>query len=215
MAFQHINFPSSHPPPSSPLPSLFTLTCPPDTDLWRKPPGHDVFTAPFLYRSMPLSSFRHARVSISAEWKTLYDQGGLCIILPQKEGKSKWIKLGIEFYNGAPNVSTVACDRWADWSLSPLPKGEAQGVTVGMEREVLDGKATSVLVVYVDEGDKRRHVREVTWVFEDAEDNERKCWVGVLVAKPTRDADDEEADLEVRFKGLEIEICDIPTRIAP
>ncbi|MCJ1435118.1 hypothetical protein MMC27_004488 [Xylographa pallens] len=205
MAYQHINFPPSHPAPSSPLPTSFTLTCLPDTDLWRKPPAHDVFTAPFLYRSMPLSSFRHARVSISAEWKTLFDQGGLCIMLPHKDGKSKWIKTGIEFYNGAPNVSTVACDRWADWSLSPLPEGDTKGVTMGMEREVLDEKATSVLVVYVMEGNKKRHVREITWAFEDVEESERECWVGVLVGKPTRDMDDKEANLEVLFKGLEIE----------
>ncbi|MCJ1476451.1 hypothetical protein MMC13_005117 [Lambiella insularis] len=133
------------------------------------------------------------------------DQGGLCMMLPQKDGKSKWIKSGIEFYNGAPNVSAVACDRWADWSLAPLPEGETGGVTVGMEREVLDGKATSVLVVYVVEGHRRRHVREVTWVFEDVEDSERECWVGVSVAKPTRDRNDDEAHLEVRFEGLKIE----------
>ena len=127
------------------------------------------------------------------------------MILPQKGGKSKWIKTGIEFYNGAPNVSTVACDRWADWSLSPLPEGDATGVTMGMEREVLDEEATSVLVVYVMDGGKKRHVREITWVFEDAEESERECWVGVLGGKPTRDMDDKEANLEVLFKGLEIE----------
>ncbi|MCJ1322648.1 hypothetical protein MMC15_007997 [Xylographa vitiligo] len=178
MAYQNFHFPSSHPPPSSPLPSSFTLTCPPNTDLWRIPPAHDVFTAPFLFRSISLSSFRHARVSISADWKTLFDQGGLCMILPispQKDDKSKWIKTGIEFYNGAPNVSTVACDRWADWSLSPLPEGDTKGVTIGMEREVLDGNATSVLVVYVIEGYQKRHVREISWVFEGVEESEKEC----------------------------------------
>ncbi|MCJ1285174.1 hypothetical protein MMC26_004512 [Xylographa opegraphella] len=155
---------------------------------------------------MPLSSFHHAQVSICAEWKTLFDQGGLCIILPQNDGKSKWIKTGIEFYNGAPNVSTVACDRWADWSLTPLPDGDQKGVTIGMERELLDGKASSVLVVYIVEGNVKRNVREITWVFEDTGENERECWVGVLVGKPTKDTDDEEANLEVQFKGLEIEV---------
>ena len=38
-------------------------------------------------------------------------------------------------------VSTVACDRWADWSLLPLPTATSGGtsVTVEMEREVLEG----------------------------------------------------------------------------
>ena len=126
-------------------------------------------------------------------------------MFPRRDGKSKWIKTGIEFYNGTPNVSTVACDRWADWSLSPLPEGNTKGVTIGMEREVLDGKVTSVLVVYVMEGNKKRHVREITWAFEGAVENERECWVGVLVGKPTKDMNDGEANLEVRFEGLDIE----------
>ena len=76
-------------------------------------------------------------------------------------------------------------------------------MTVGMEREVHDGEGTSVLVVYVAEGGERRHVREVTWVFEDV--MEKECWVGAYIAKPTRDADDETVELDVLFQNLEVE----------
>lgn len=58
----------------------------------------------------------------------MYDQGGLVLILPAEKGDgveiggiektSKWLKTGVEFVEGKTWVSTVGCDRWADWSLS-------------------------------------------------------------------------------------------------
>lgn len=74
-----------------------------------------------------------------------------------------------------------------------------------MEREIIDGKPTSTLWVYAVEGVERRPLREVTWVFEK---EEGECWLGVYVAKPTKDEGDEngEGKLEVEFADLEIEI---------
>lgn len=187
-----------------------------------------------------------------ADWKTLFDQGGLCLILPDpakerqgeegEEGKDargrdrergrRWIKTGVEFFKGAAHVSAVACDRWADWSLHdpPLTNGK---VTMEIEREVVNNgeKRTSTLWIYIVEErggsrEKRRAVREVSWVFEDVAKNEdeegvkkeeeeeegddgatgkqRECWVGVYAAKPNKNEGDEEG-LEVVFEGLEVE----------
>ncbi|KAK3168100.1 hypothetical protein OEA41_004546 [Lepraria neglecta] len=219
--------PLPHPTPlPTPLPSTFTLKAPPGTDIWRKPPSTSTFNAPLLYRSLPLLTFRRACVTVSADWRTLYDQGGLCLALPVPKGQNsesskserRWIKTGIEFYNGAPMVSTVACDRWADWSLLPLPTATSRGtsggtsVTVGMEREVLEGVGGSTLCVYVMEGVEKRVVREVTWVFEEVngegeEEGELdgECWVGVYAAKPTKDEGDGERELSVEFGGLVVE----------
>ena len=218
MTYQYANIFFSQPALPSPLPSHFTLKAPPGTDIWRKPPSTATFNAPLLYRSLKLSSFRRARVTVSADWKTLYDQGGLCLALPSSPKSStssdakdrKWIKTGIEFYNGAPQVSTVACDKWADWSLLPLPNAATGGtsVTVQMEREVLQGEGGrgSTLCVFVMEGVERRAVREVTWVFEGGEgEGEGECWVGVYAAKPTRDEDDPGRELEVHFGGFVVE----------
>jgi len=164
MTFHYFHPTSPNPPtPPSPLPATFTLSAPPGTDIWRKPPHLDSFNAPILYRTLALSSFRRARVSISAEWKTRFDQGGLCLILPSPAtatDERKWLKTGIEFFHGGPHVSTVACDRWADWSLVPAASGAA--VTVEIEREFVHGEPTSTLRVYVVEGLERRPVREVT-----------------------------------------------------
>jgi len=189
------------------IPSSIELIAHPGTDIWRKPPHRDIFNGPFLYRSLPLSTFRRARVTVRGDWNTLYDQGGLCLDLPQgtqDKGKRKWIKTGVEAYGGRPNIGTVACDRWADWSLVPMTD-PASELTVEMEREVVDGKPTSSLWVRGREGEQDQSVavREVTWAFEDL--CEGDCWVGVYAARPTKDGDDAEKVLKVQFKDLVID----------
>lgn len=183
----------------STLPTEFTITAPPSTDIWRKPPSTHSFTAPILHRIIPLSTFSKARVAVSAKWGTRYDQGGLVLVLPQPDGTKKWIKTGIEFVNGRAHVSTVAADRWADWSLLPLANDEGSSATVEMAKEE-DGS----LWIYVIEGVERRPIREVTWVFEDAGhkgDVERECWIGAYAAQPSAEG----KGLEVSFGHLVIE----------
>lgn len=99
----------------------------------------------------------------------------------------------------------MACDRWADWSLSPLPASGEKSVTIEMEREVKEGEKGSALYIYMLEGVERKMIREVTWVFSEDEDMEGECWVGVSVAKPTKDADDEEMALSVDFGNLSVD----------
>lgn len=176
-------FTNSADKPPTPLPTEFTITAPPSTDIWRKPPSTHSFTAPILHRTIPLSTFHKARLAVSANWKNLYDQGGLILVVPQPDGAHKWVKTGIEFVHGRPNISTVAADRWADWSLVPLANEGGNSVTVEMGREV-DGS----LWVFVVEGVERRAVREVTWVFEDVGGEgreDRECWVGAYAARPS------------------------------
>lgn len=117
-------------------------------------------------------------------------------------------------YDGEPKVSTVACDRWADWSLFPLSDagGDRRSVTVQMERELKDWKPTSTLWVFVlGEDGTKKPIREITWAFEgvgeeeEKEKEEQECWVGIYAAKPTKDKDDKERGLEVVFHGLTIE----------
>lgn len=218
--FSYLNHPSSH-LLACPLPPLFVLTASPGTDIWKKPPSHSAFSAPIAYTSLPLSSFKRARVTVVADWKTLFDQGGLCLILPPEEAgrEKRWVKTGVEFFNGVAHVSVVACDRWADWSLHypPLQNGK---VTMEIEREIkATNEKTCTLWIYIVEEhggskEKRRAVREVTWVFEDAEKEEdaagwaqMECWVGVYAAKPNSNDGDEggEEDLEVVFEGLEVD----------
>ncbi|KAL8937604.1 MAG: hypothetical protein Q9216_004344 [Gyalolechia sp. 2 TL-2023] len=198
----------TQPPLTDPLPPAFALRAPPVTDVWRKPPSTNTFNAPHLIRTLPLSTLRSARVTISASWATKFDQAGLILILPSRSGKKEkqWIKTGIEFFESRPNISTVACDTWADWSLAPSPSGKA---TVEMTREVLeDGEKTSPMWVHSVEvpstGERRRALREISWAFEEG-NSEDECEVGVYVAKPIADEIDPEKELEVRFEDLRVE----------
>ena len=56
----------------------FTLSAPPNTDLWRKPPSQDTCTSPILYTRLN-HPFVAAEVTVSADWEMEWDQGGLVI----------------------------------------------------------------------------------------------------------------------------------------
>jgi regulation of enolase protein 1 (concanavalin A-like superfamily) len=116
---------------------------------------------------------------------------------------------GIEYFNSEPYVSTVCCDRWADWSLvqtglrpsSSSPSSSSTEVTIEFERNPLEG----TLWIYVIDGEKRVPVREVTWVL--SEGDERVAWVGVYAAKPTADEGEAESkELQVNFTGWELDL---------
>src|ERR1700755_392066 len=76
--------------------SYFKIFTPPKTDIWRPSPSQDDFNAPFIYTSIKSSSFKQVSVTVSADWKTQFDQGGLLITWPTPDGKkqNKWIKMG-------------------------------------------------------------------------------------------------------------------------
>lgn len=163
------------------------------------------FNAPIIYKSLKLQSFQRARVTISAEWSKLYDQGGLVFILPAagvEPTDQKWVKTGIEFYQGKPYVSTVAADAWADWSLVSAPIHEG-GVTLELERKEKD----DTLWIYVIDGQTKVPIREVTWVL--SEPDPEVCWIGVYAARPTIGGpDDETKPLNVKFEGWELEVAE-------
>ncbi len=172
----------------------FTIRCPPDTDVWDKPPSTHSFNAPIIYRSTTVASLKSAKVTVSANWKHKYDQGGLCLVMNSESNHKQWVKTGVEYLNGQPRVSTVATDRWSDWSLRPMPAGDDSAVTIEMVSEN-DGS----LWVYLLEGGMRSPMREVTW-WADVDKN-ADCWIGVYAARPAK----EQEYLWVRFDELLIE----------
>ena len=179
------------------------------TDFWRKPPNLDVSSAPTSLKVIHSSKFHKARVTVSANWSRLYDQGGLFITFPSNPDLGKgpigpsnsfWLKSGIEMYNDRPNLSTVAAREWADWSLLPL---EGKSVTIEIEREKVDpsiGLGSSLWVYLVAEGGKRTAVREVTWAFQF----EGEMQVGVYAARPTKIEGDSGEELVVEFTDYEL-----------
>lgn len=180
-----------------------SLTADPGTDWWRKPPSINSENGPTHLVKVNTTDFHRARVTVSADWTRLYDQGGLFIFFPKvvdnaSEPKRCWLKTGIEFFHEKPNVSIVSSREWSDWSLNAH---HGQNVTIEVEREAIDvakglGSYTVVNGVRSD-----TPIREVTWAFEE----EGEMEVGVYAARPTSTGDGDVQGLEVQFQNFERE----------
>ncbi|KAM3074381.1 hypothetical protein ACMFMG_002813 [Clarireedia jacksonii] len=180
------------------FPDSFAIEAQPGTDIWRKPPTTNDFNAPNKdYKTIPLSQFQSARVTFSGSWVNQFDQGGLLLKLPSAGNETaRWLKTGVEFYNGSPYISTVACDNYSDWSIWPLTKEEAAGeITIEARKEEMG------LWVYWVKGGEKQPLREVAWWFAEEGD----VVVGAYAARPGKEVDE---TLEVKFKGLAVEKSD-------
>ncbi|KAK4570460.1 hypothetical protein LTR86_002540 [Recurvomyces mirabilis] len=197
--------------PSSPSDKI-KITAYPTTDIWRRDgtPAGDVFNAPYIYTTTNSKSFKRLAATVTVPWKTQFDQGGLLLSFPNSSSSEpdkgcRWIKAGIEFFEGKPALGVVGTDRFSDWSLAPMPGAGQDDQRTARFEAVRDG---TTLWVYVVVGGERQALREVKWAFldegEDGDGVEMK--VGVYAAKPTPDAGDEKAGVEVNFEGLEVEV---------
>ncbi|TFB04957.1 Uncharacterized protein CCMA1212_003201 [Trichoderma ghanense] len=185
----------------------FTVSAPANTDVWKKPPSHDVFTAPYKSLSKnPFPKFLSATLTFTATYTHQFDQAGILLLFthPSSSSPRKWIKAGIEHFNSSPRLSTVCCDNYADWSVadvSSAPDIQAgrRAVTILVER--LDAHDGSCLWVYRVDGEDKTPMREICWPYGENGGEGWELEVGALVARPSKDAEDE---LEVRFEGIEV-----------
>jgi len=211
-------------PPNLPTKMSFpplTIRAEPKTDLWRKPPHTDIDNAPTILITAPidLHKFRSAKVTISADWNTLYDQGGLVMFIPDEDIK-KWVKTGIEFFRGKPYVGTVATSRWSDWSLVPLPESAGGKVTIQIERETKGDERVESLWIYIvnEETGEKEGIREITWWFRHdviggetiKDEGSRTLLIGVYGARPTVPDGEGRADenLVVKLENFEVTLFD-------
>ncbi|KIW69500.1 hypothetical protein PV04_05373 [Phialophora macrospora] len=173
----------------------FDITCAADTDIWDKPPAIHSFNAPIIYQTTTKDAFISATVTISADFKDRYDQGGLCLVVKTAD-RTRWVKTGIEVIGSKPTLTTVTKDEWSDASMRSLfgdPKGPA---TVEIRAE--DDGALSVSTFDLD--GENILVREVTWWGNIPGDTE--VWVGPYTAKPAPNG--EKDDFTAHFDGLSI-----------
>jgi regulation of enolase protein 1 (concanavalin A-like superfamily) len=192
----------------------FTVSAKPNTDIWKKAPSTDVFNAPYKpHSSGPLSSFSSTTISFTAPYATKFDQAGLLLLLTSPDQPRRWIKAGIEHFNGQPRASVVCCDRFADWSVADLPPAHfpdtdavasgSQSVTVRVEREESPNGAALWIYLLVG-GDAAAStkipLREIGWVYNEPEKWELE--VSAAVARPGKDVDGE---LVATFKDFDVQ----------
>jgi len=186
----------------------FTLSAPPNTDLWRKPPSRDTSTAPILYTALR-NPFIAAEVTVSSDWELEWDQGGLVIFAGCPPGRitgsavqqvaaglpaqgdappayvppapaSKWVKVGLEFCHNACHATSVcATSDGADWSLTSLSPQQAQRNYLRVKIERI---GYALWIWYEDESTSWKKLREVTWFFWGVED--KAVRVGVYASRP-------------------------------
>ncbi|OHX00167.1 hypothetical protein CSPAE12_01084 [Colletotrichum incanum] len=184
----------------------FTLFASPDTDVWKKPPSHNVYSAPT--KAVPtksLSQFKSAKITFSADWSEQYDQGGLILTFDSLSGRERrWIKTGLEYYNGTQQISTVSCHSWADWSIVPLTAFEDTKTITVLVEKVHDDLGLGLWIYYVKQDGTKEPLREVCWVYgdDDASGTDWNLTVGALAARPAKDA---KSDLEVQFKDFDVQ----------
>ena len=190
----------------------------PKTDLWRKPPSMDADNAPTLLIStlIDIHKFQSARVTVSADWNTLYDQGGLIFFIPGEKGTFTWMKTGIEFFGGKPFVGSVFTNEWSDWALVPMGKEKNGKLTIQVERLVKEGKKLDSLWVYIvdEETGKKTLARQMTsWFTHDIPDQKgtpdnRHILVGIYAARPTVPAGEgrENEELPVKLEGFKVQL---------
>ncbi|KAF4976133.1 hypothetical protein FZEAL_7152 [Fusarium zealandicum] len=188
----------------------FTVEAGPDTDIWRKP-GHNAWNIPNVHtRSGALRSFLSVRATFSATWENLYDQSGV-LLVPRRASDtaaphSRWIKTGVELFDGKPHLSTVTCDRYADMSLYPLTPSDVESTTIEISRAGGVG-GTNVWVhrlVLDQEGNIKERVplREICWIFADDDDGDWVLDVSPLAARPDKTAKDA---LKVEFTEFNVQ----------
>ncbi|KAL6868725.1 hypothetical protein ACO1O0_000042 [Amphichorda felina] len=188
----------------------FTLAADPNTDLWRKPPSTDDCNAPSSPHSKgPLLSLLAASISFTCPYTTQFDQAGILLTFTHPSAPArKWIKAGIEFFQGRPRLSVVCCDRYSDWSVTGLPAdspaGLEEGITAGKAPVTisLEKDGTTLWVYYVNAKGEKQALREIAWVYGENDGEGWEVEVGVLVARPNKDI---KGQLEATFQSLDVE----------
>jgi regulation of enolase protein 1 (concanavalin A-like superfamily) len=69
-------------------------------------------------------------VSFILDYNQLFDQCGLFIVSDDEH----WVKGGVEYSDGAPQLGAVVTDIKSDWSVAPVPQWSGKEVTIRASR---------------------------------------------------------------------------------
>ncbi|OII14484.1 DUF1349 domain-containing protein [Curtobacterium sp. MCBA15_008] len=131
----------------------------------------------------PIAGRSSVEVSFVLDYTEQFDQAGVFL----RVDDHTWIKAGVEFSDGVPQLGAVVTREFSDWSVAPVAEWAGRVVTVRASR---DGDAVTVRAWA--EGEEPRLVR-VAYLDPDA-----VVSAGLLCAAPTR------AGLTVTFTGYRV-----------
>jgi regulation of enolase protein 1 (concanavalin A-like superfamily) len=105
------------------------VTSRPESDLWRTTSygfvhddGHGLL--------VDLHDGTAVEVSFLADFDQQFDQAGVLVRADERH----WVKAGVEYADGAPQVGAVVTRDVSDWSTSPHPEWHGREVTVRVSR---------------------------------------------------------------------------------
>ena len=135
----------------------------------------------------PFARDTAVEVTFTAAFEAQFDQAGVYLVADAEN----WIKAGVEFADGAPQVGAVVTRGSSDWSVAPVPDWLDRRVTV---RASWNGDAVTIRARV--EAEEWRLVRVVPWEVAT-------CEAGPLVCAPTR------GGLTVRFHRWSVAGADV------
>ncbi|MGC4939571.1 DUF1349 domain-containing protein [Kribbella sp. DT2] len=126
-------------------------------------------------------------VGFVAAFEELYDQAGVLIRVDEEN----WIKAGVEFTDGAPQLGAVVTRGVSDWSMAPVAEWAGREVTIRVSRS---GDAVAV----------RARVEDEPWrmVRLAPLDPGAEVAAGPMCCAPTR------SGLKVRFTSYAVTAAD-------
>jgi len=119
----------------------------------------------------PLPNDSAMEVEFTAAFSQQFDQAGLFV----RASAEHWVKAGVEFADGRPQLGAVVTQQRSDWSLAPVPEWTDRRVLVRVSRA---GDALTIRARVDDE--PLQLVRVVPF------DPDLEAEAGPLVCAPTR-----------------------------
>ncbi len=78
----------------------------------------------------PLPAGTATEVSLVADYTGQFDQAGVLVRVDEQ----RWLKSGVEYVDGVPQLGAVRTDVVSDWSTGPVPDWAGRRVTIRVSR---------------------------------------------------------------------------------
>lgn len=170
----------------------------PKTDFWRKtylnPPADRTSGHALLYKLPSNTDSWIAEISFSLNPVVQFDQAGAMVFID----KEHWLKAGIEFENGDPNMSCVVTNGFSDWGYKTWPS--SQGIEIRIEYQRYGDNVCEFLVQYKEKNGEWTFLREAPMTLGNG--GAEGVSVGVMCCSPKGEPG--KVGMDVVFQKLNI-----------